>query len=131
MSKKVGIFCIQLIILIAIYQFGNFIVEDFHLKIPGNVLGMIILFGLLWLRIIKINQIQLAANWLLKHLGFFFIPIAVGLMTLGPVLMQHGVSFLFVLSISAVIGLVTAGRATQTMILKREQREAPFNDHSV
>lgn len=131
MLKKVGIFCIQLIVLIVIYQIGDFIVKYFHLKIPGNVLGMIILFGLLWLKVIKIDQIHHAANWLLKHLGFFFIPIAVGLMTLGPVILHHGVAFLFVLSISAMIGLVSAGRATQTMILKREKREATFNDHSI
>ncbi len=131
MLRKVGIFCLQLMLLIFIYQLGNFIVMDLHLKIPGNVLGMIILFGLLWLKVIRINQIQFTSNWLLKHLGFFFIPISVGLMTLGPILLHYGAAFLFVLSISAVIGMVTAGRATQTMILKREQGKVPYRDHSI
>lgn len=130
-AKKVGIFCIQLFILIAIYQLGSLAAQCFHSEIPGNVLGMIFLFLLLWLRVIKIGQIQLAANLLLKHLGFFFIPISVGLMTLGPVIIHHGISILFVLSFSAAAGLIAAGRATQTMINKREEGEVKYHDHTV
>lgn len=129
-AKRVGIFCLQLFILIVIYQLGNMIAAYFHLEIPGNVVGMIILFVLLWLRIIKIGYIQHAANWLLKHLGFFFIPISVGLMTLGPVIIHSGIPIFFALSISAVAGLVVAGRATQTMINKKEEGEVKYHDHS-
>jgi holin-like protein len=131
MGKKIGIFCLQLFVLIAIYQLGNQTVTYLQIKIPGNVVGMIILFCLLWLKIIKIHQIQFAANWLLKHLGFFFIPISVGLMTLGPTMLQHGISILFVLSISAIIGLVTAGRSTQSLIQKREEVKTKTHDHSI
>lgn len=118
-----GKFSIQMLILISIYQIGNLSVRIFHLPIPGNVSGIIILFFLLWIGIIKIDHIEMAAGWLLKHLSFFFIPISVGLMTLGPVFVTKGVSFLFVLIVSAFIGLLSAGKATQAVIMKKEKEK--------
>lgn len=130
-AKKIGTVCFQLVILIFIYQLGNYIARFFHLKIPGNVIGMVILFGLLCSGAIKIKQIQLMSGWLLKHLGFFFIPISVGLMTIGPLLIHQGIYILLVLSVSAVIGLTFTGRAAQTLINRREEVKVKYHDHSV
>ncbi|MGG1399294.1 CidA/LrgA family protein [Bacillus salipaludis] len=129
MKKGWKIFC-QLLILVLIYQIGNWTVHFTHLKIPGNVMGLMILLGLLWLKIIKMDQIELVASWLLKHLGFFFIPISVGLMTLGPTLLNKGVLFLFILVISAFIGLVTTGKTTQAVIKKKE-KVVDYHDHVI
>lgn len=131
MIRKIGKFSIQMGILIGIYQIGNLTVRIFHLPIPGNVSGIIILFFLLWLHVIKIDHIEMAAGWLLKHLGFFFIPISVGLMTLGPALINKGLSFLFVLIVSAVIGILSAGKATQAVIMKKEKEKVNYHDHAL
>lgn len=125
MMNKVGKFFLQLLILIVIYQAGNLTAQVFRLQIPGNVIGIVYLFGLLLLGVIKIEQIEKAASWLLNHLGFFFIPISVGLMTLGTVFVTKGLSLLVVLIVSAFIGLLSAGKATQTVIMKKEK----VNDH--
>lgn len=131
MIRKIGKFSIQMLILIGIYQIGNLTVQIFHLPIPGNASGIIILFFLLWLRVIKIDQIEMAAGWLLKHLGFFFIPISVGLMTLGPALIDKGLSLLLVLIVSAFIGLLAAGKATQAVIMKKEKEKVNYHDHAL
>lgn len=131
LAKKMSVFCFQILILIAIYQMGNYVERYFRLKIPGNVIGMLMLFALLWLRVIKIDQIQDASNWLLKHLGFFFIPISVGLMTIGSTLIHQGIAILFVLSISALLGIVSAGKAAQIFINRRKEGNAKYHDHSV
>ena len=73
----------QLFLLWIIYYLSTLGVEFFHLPIPGSVLGMIILFILLSTGIIKEHWLSTVANPLLKHLSFFFIPIAVGLMEWG------------------------------------------------
>ncbi|ETI67385.1 CidA/LrgA family protein [Neobacillus vireti] len=131
MIRTMGKFSIQMLILIGIYQIGNLTVRIFHLPIPGNVSGIIILFFLLWIGIIKIDHIEMAAGWLLKHLSFFFIPISVGLMTLGPVFVTKGVSFLLVLIVSAFIGLLSAGKATQAVIMKKEKEKVNYHDHAL
>ncbi|MDR7239429.1 CidA/LrgA family protein [Neobacillus drentensis] len=129
--KKILIFLSQLLILIVIYQIGTQIGRILHLKIPGNVIGILLLLILLWTRVIKVEQIDVAATWLLKHLSFFFIPIAVGLMTLGPIFLHKGMIILFVLVTSAFIGLLSAGKATQSVILKKEKVNVNSHDHSL
>ncbi|WP_244906715.1 CidA/LrgA family protein [Neobacillus soli] len=120
-----------MLIIIVIYQLGNQIAQFFQLKVPGNVIGIVILFVLLWMGVIKTEQIEMAAGWLLKHLGFFFIPISVGLMTLGDILVNKGLYILFILMVSAFIGLLAAGKATQSVIMKKEKAEVNYHDHAL
>lgn len=129
--KKVLTFSSQILILIVIYQIGNQIARILHLQIPGNVIGILLLLVLLWTGVIKVEQIDVAATWLLKHLSFFFIPIAVGLMTLGPIFIHKGVIILFVLVTSTFIGLLSAGKATQSVIMKNEKVKVNYHDHSL
>lgn len=85
---------------------------------------MIILFLLLMLNIIKIHWIETVSSWLLKHLAFFFIPIAAGLMNMGGVFLHKGLPILFILSVSAFAGILSAGKAAQAFISKREEDAA-------
>src|SRR5690625_8040934 len=85
-----------------IYQVGSIIVQYLHIPIPGNVLGMIILFISLVTGVIKLKWFERAASFLLKHLVFFFIPITVGMMTLGSTF-QHNGFILFVILIGCAI----------------------------
>lgn len=126
MARKVWIFSTELLILIIIFHLGNQVTRFFHLRIPGNVIGMLILLCLLWMKVIKVEQIEMAAGWLLKHLGFFFIPISVGLMTLGNIIVKNGIPLLIILIVSGVLGLITAGKVTQTVI---KRKEVNVNDH--
>ncbi|MBO0958380.1 CidA/LrgA family protein [Neobacillus sp. MM2021_6] len=129
--KRVWKFTMQLVILIVIYQLGNWVVRFFHLPIPGNVIGIVFLFVLLWLGVIKLEQIECVSAWLLKHLGFFFIPISVGLMTLGDIFAAKGLLLLVILIFSAFIGLLSAGKVTQTVIVKNEKEKVTYHDHAL
>jgi len=122
---------VQLLILIGIYQCGNFVSGYFHLPIPGNVIGIVMLLILLWTGVIKVRHIELAANWLLKHLGFFFIPISVGLMTLGDLSAKNSFFILIILIISALIGLVTTGKSAELIITKKEKGNVHYHDHAL
>ena len=79
---------VQLSLLWIIYYLSILGVEFSHLPIPGSVLGMIILFTLLSTGIIKEQWLAMVAPPLLKHLSFFFIPIAVGLMEWGDLFFE-------------------------------------------
>ena len=129
--KKTFKFLIQLIILIVIYQVGNLTVKYLHLPIPGNVLGIVVLLVLLWSGLIKVEQIEWAAGWLLKHLGFFFIPISVGLMTLGDIFKTKGWILLVILFISAIMGIIAAGKTTQVVITKNQKENVNYHDHAL
>ena len=76
---------------------------------------MLILFGLLSSGIIKEQWLVAAANPLLKHLAFFFIPIAVGLMEWGDLFTQKGHLLFMPLVISTFVALLVTGGIVQLL----------------
>ena len=69
------------ILILSIYFAGELVSKLLHLPIPGNIIGMILLFLLLTSNIVKVEKVEPLANFFLDHLAFFFIPASVGLMT--------------------------------------------------
>ncbi|WML47936.1 CidA/LrgA family protein [Neobacillus sp. PS3-34] len=122
--KRAFAICLQLGILYAVYESGNILVHFLHLIIPGNVAGMMILFLLLSFKIIKIKWIEAVSSWLLKHLAFFFVPIAAGLMNMAGLFVHKGLPILLILSVSAFAGIITAGKTAQVFITKKEEDTA-------
>jgi holin-like protein len=116
--KKACIFLFQLAGLILICKVGYLIAGFSPFPIPGNVIGMVLLFVLLQTKIIKLEWIDLASGYLVKHLAFFFIPIAAGLMDLGDLFVNHGIALSAALAGSLIIGLLVSAFTTQTMAEK-------------
>ena len=105
----------QIFLLWVIYYLSTWVVHFFHLPLPGSVLGMIILFTLLSTGVIKEQWLSAATNPLLKHLSFFFIPIAVELMEWGDLFLQKGYLLLFPLVISTLVALLATGGIVQLL----------------
>ncbi|WP_409306082.1 CidA/LrgA family protein [Peribacillus sp. SCS-155] len=57
---------------------GNYAVILLHLPLPGSVTGLIILVILLITGVVKVEWIDKAASFLLKHLTLMFIPLVIG-----------------------------------------------------
>lgn len=113
-------FGLQILGLILINKIGFYLVDYFQLFIPGNVAGLVILFLLLWTKVLKLEWIEQASDFLVRHLSFFFVSISVGLMTVGSLLAKNGVQLAAVLLISAVIGMAVAGFAAQILARRKE-----------
>ena len=71
----------EALIILGIYLFGELLSKLLNLPVPGNILGMVILFILLCTKVVKVENISTVTNFLLDHLAFFFIPAGVGLMS--------------------------------------------------
>jgi holin-like protein len=97
---------IGLSLLFGLSTLGNWIVATLNLKIPGSVIGMVLLLLLLMTKVIRVEWIEDSAGFLTKHLAFFFIPIAVGLMSYSSLLKAEGIPLFLALIISMTIGLV-------------------------
>lgn len=113
----------QSFLLWIIYYCSTWSVEFFHLPIPGSVLGMLVLFLLLCAGIIKEEWLSAAAQPLLKHLAFFFIPIAVGLMEWGELFTQKGHLLFLPLVISALVALLITGGIVQILDKPKEKAQ--------
>jgi holin-like protein len=128
--KKTVIIVMQLFFLWLLNKLGYFLVEALNLPLPGNVLGMVILFGLLITGVVSLKWVEEASSFLIKHLAFFFIPIAVGLMNFGPLFLQNGISLLIVIVGSAAIGIYVTGAVSQTLAQKKEGNTHDRSRHS-
>lgn len=106
----------QLSFLWIIYYLSTLLVTTCHLPIPGSVLGMLGLFILLTTGIVKEEWLTTVANPLLKHLAFFFIPIAVGLMEWGELFLEKGYLLFFPLVLSTIVALLITGGLVQFLI---------------
>lgn len=105
----------------------SFIGELLHffvpLPIPASVYGMVILFVLLCLKIIKLPQVENVANWLLSVMPIFFIAPSVGLINSFDSVKGQVLPLLFICFISTVVVTVLTGLIAQGIIRLQKKRK--------
>jgi holin-like protein len=110
---QIGIFCF-------IYWLGTQFVTITGLPIPGNVVGILMLFGLLSLGVVREEHLREATDFFLKHLLFFFVPITLGLVNCLQVFIDYGLILAAAIIVSSFLSLWTVGYLTQ--LLQRGKR---------
>ncbi len=114
----------QTAILTAIFVGCDQLTRLTAIPLPGNVLGVIVLFFLLLTGIIKESHISLAAEFLLRHLVFFFVPIAVGLMQWGSVFYDYGWVLAAAIVGSTALPLVIVGFLARALRRSADKKQA-------
>lgn len=89
--------------------------------IPGSIIGMIMLFLALYLKIIQADSVDSTAKAITKNMAIFFIPSGAGLMTSFGVLSQFWASIIITCSISTIMVIAVVGIIQQQME-KRKQK---------
>lgn len=69
----------QIGVFFAICLFGEFTAGFLPVPIPSSVIGMVVLFLLLYFKVLKPKHIQEKSDFLLSNMAFFFIPAGVGI----------------------------------------------------
>jgi holin-like protein len=118
--RRVLIISAQLAALIAINKVGYLAAAALHLPLPGNLVGMLLLFALLRSGLVHQRLIEETSSILTRHLAFFFIPITVGLMGYSKLLMDSSVAVIGTLLVSAAIGMCASGFLAQALAQRRE-----------
>lgn len=88
--------------------------------LPGSIIGMMLLFVALRLRIIDAEKVRPIARFLLGGMALFFIPYGVGLMVSYQVLLDNLWAIVISGVISTVLVLICVGRVFQKLN-KKEQ----------
>jgi holin-like protein len=115
---KVGV---QIAVLWVILALSNSVVARLALRIPGNIVGLVLLVMFLRTGIVKERWVSGGATLLTRHLAFFFIPITVGLMGRMDVFATHGAAIVITLVVSAVLGICVAGLSSQALARRRRR----------
>lgn len=99
----------QCAILFACLALGELIVWATGIKLPSSIIGMLLLALLLKLRVIKLRWVEGIANFLVKNLGFFFVPPGVAIMLYLDIIRAEFIPILAASVISTIIVIVTTG----------------------
>lgn len=115
----------QLSLILIIWAFGEYISSILSnvIALPGSIIGMIILFGLMFFRVIKVEQVEEVSNFFLDNIAFFFIPLGVALLDNMGVLRQYWAQLLIIIVISTVIVLVVTSLVVHFMMKTLNRNE--------
>lgn len=112
---------IQQLLLIMFISFSGEMLSLLPLPIPASVYGLVILLICLFLRIIRLKDIEDVANWFILIMPVLFVPSAVGLMNVKEELLGNLFVIGVVLVVSTIVVMVVTGKIAQWMIERKEK----------
>lgn len=110
----------QLAIILGIYLLGEALKNLLNLPIPGNILGMILLWLGLNFGFIKEKDIGDTADFCLVNLTLFFVAPGIQLMEDYQLIKGHLTQTILMILITTLLTLVTAG-SVASFLLKRKE----------
>lgn len=115
---------------------GEFIVWATHVPVPSSIIGMLLLAASLRAGIVKPRHVDRLANFLVRNLGFFFVPAGVGIMNCLGVIADEWLPIVAAAAGSTVVIIAVTGRIhiLVRLILARRTRKKKLsetNDYGV
>lgn len=90
------------------------------LPIPASIYGVVLLLAALLTGVLRLSQIEKAADLLIEILPVLFIPPAVGLMNSWAEFAALLLPLLLLLSVGTVLVMGVSGRVTQALLKPRK-----------
>lgn len=115
----------QTALLAGIAWLMGWIVRVTGLPVPGNILGIVVIFALLCCGVLKEQWFDTASPFLLRHMIFFFVPLTVGLMDCYEIFIDSGSTLIVALLVSFFVPLALVGALGSVLYKKVDTPEAP------
>ena len=109
-------------IILAVTCAGEIMKYFIPLPIPGSIYGLILMFVLLLLRVIKVEHVKETGEFLIEIMPLMFIPAGVGLMESWGDLNSMLVEVIVITIVSTVLVMGVSGKVTE-LVLKRSARK--------
>ncbi len=100
-------------ILYLFYLAGDVLQKLLHLPVPGSIVGLLLLFVLLLLKIVPVKLIENGSSFILAYLPMFFIPATAGIMNHLDIFGGRGLLLIAVLVVSSVITMVVTAHTSE------------------
>ncbi|ADU30536.1 LrgA family protein [Evansella cellulosilytica DSM 2522] len=113
-------------ILYSFFWLGSFIQHTFQLRIPGSIIGMLLLFLLFTTKVIKPQWLEDGASLLLRNMPLLFLPVTVGILNYLGFFAGRGFLLIFIALISTFLVMVISGIMTQLLVRKMEKVEKEY-----
>lgn len=94
---------------------GELISYLIDIPIPGNILGMILIFVALKLKLIKLETVKPASDKLINYMMLFFVPFGVGLMSYFDFIKSYWIILIVAAGVSTLITLYVTALVQQKL----------------
>ena len=94
------------------------------LPIPAAVYGLVLLFLALQLRIVKLEHIKTAGDWLIGIMGILFVAPTVNILGVWDAIAPNLLSIALITVVSTVVVFAVAGIVTQLLTKKEDKADA-------
>lgn len=109
----------EFLLIFIVNYIGVILTAVLHLPIPGTISGMLLLFALLYFKVLKLSSIQNAGNFLLLNMTIFFLPPSVSLIE-SLYLLKTGIfKILFLVIFSTILTMVVTALTVQYLIERK------------
>lgn len=127
---------IQVAALSLIWFFSDWLVNQFHLPLPANLTGMLILLLLVMLKVVNVEWFRRGASWLLAEMLLFFVPAVVAVVNYQDLMRQEGIKIGVVLVASTILVIASTAWIVDKMhrvelVLARRKRRQMMLTRSV
>ncbi|MEK4698727.1 CidA/LrgA family protein [Solibacillus sp. FSL R7-0668] len=113
----------QIGIIIVFYLVGQAIVDITGIIIPGSIIGLVLLWLALYLKVLNVKYIQQGASFLLLYLTLFFIPSTVAVINYPELLTISGGLLILAVIISTLVTMAITGKVSQLIEKKELQKK--------
>lgn len=95
----------QVVLYAGLFIFAQYLVQWFHLPLPANLIGMLLMLALIACRILPLAWVRAGARWLLAEMLLFFVPAVVAVVNYSQLLLVEGWRIFAVIALSTLMVL--------------------------
>ncbi|MEN3753284.1 CidA/LrgA family protein [Mangrovibacter sp. SLW1] len=96
---------VQVVLYAGLFVLAEYLVQWWRLPLPANLVGMLLLLGLIVTRLLPLSWVRAGARWLLAEMLLFFVPAVVAVVNYTQLLMAEGWRIVLVIMLSTVMVL--------------------------
>lgn len=104
---------LQCSIIFGFLALGELIVSLTGVPLPSSIIGMVLLTCSLKAGIIKVEWVEKLADFLIRNLGFFFVPAGVGLMECAGIIKSQWIPIVVATVVSTALIIAATGHVHQ------------------
>ena len=113
----------EFMLIFTINYVGILLSKILHLPLPGTIVSLLLLFFMLQFKVLKLEKIENAGNFLLLNMTIFFMPPTVKIIDSYELLEKDLFKIIVIIIISTFLTMGITGKVVQLMIDFKERKE--------
>jgi holin-like protein len=93
------------------------------LPVPASIYGLLLLFLGLQLKLVKLEQVKTAGDWLIGIMGILFVAPVVNLLGCWDLIAPHLIPITVIVLVTTVVVFAVSGKLTELFTKKKEEED--------